>query len=346
MFLVQSIMFGTGVLSLPERLSSLGYSQALMPILFGVIASISLWPMIWICSKYHAKNLFEINEEILGKSLGKCINAFIVIQLILLATAKVSNYVQLIQSTALQEQTTSIPLILVLLLVLYIVNGGIKNVARFCIMAFFITIPMVYFLKWSINKGDISHVFPLFNHSWNDFFVAFDQGFNTVFGYEVILIFFPYIINKQKAFKHALIGIWISVSLFFLTTLVSVMYFSEWQLSNVQYSVLHLFKAGGFSFVERIDIFGITLWVFLVLSSVSGYIWASMKGVNSIISKRKSSHVYIIATTIFVILTLPLSHENLERAFIVSYRIGYGLLLWPIILIALHFIKKSRWNHE
>lgn len=218
-------MFGTGVLSLPERLSSLGYSQALMPILFGIIASISIWPMIWICSKYHSKNLFEINEEILGKHLGKCINAFIVIQLILLATAKVSNYVQLIQSTALQEQTTSIPLILVLLLVLYIVNGGIKNVARFCIMAFFITIPMVYFLKWSINKGDISHVFPVFNHSWNDFFVAFDQGFNTVLGYEVILIFFPYIINKQKAFKHALIGIWISVSLFFLTTLVSVMYF-------------------------------------------------------------------------------------------------------------------------
>lgn len=102
-FLVQSIMFGTGALSLPERLSILGYSQTLMPIFFGIIASISIWPMIWICSKYQSKNLFEINEEILGKNLGKFINVFIVIQLILLPTAKVSNYVQLIQSTALQE---------------------------------------------------------------------------------------------------------------------------------------------------------------------------------------------------------------------------------------------------
>lgn len=341
-FLVQSIMFGTGALSLPERLSILGYSQTLMPIFFGIIASISIWPMVWICSKYQSKNLFEINEEVLGKNLGKFINVFIVIQLILLPTAKVSNYVQLIQSTALQEQTTTIPLILLLLLVLYIVNGGIKNIARFCIMAFFITLPMVYFLKWSLEKGDISHVFPVFNHSWSEFFIAFDRGYNSIAGYEVILIFFPYIITKQKAYKHALIGIWISVSLCFMTILVSVMYFSEWQLRNVQYSVLHLFKAGGFSFVERIDIFGITLWVFLVISTVSGYIWAAMKGVNSIISKRKSSHIYIIGVIIFVILSLPLSHENLEKVFIVSYRVGYALLLWPIILIGIYFIKKKQ----
>ncbi|CAM5207115.1 Spore germination protein B2 OS=Lysinibacillus sphaericus OX=1421 GN=gerBB PE=3 SV=1 [Lysinibacillus sphaericus] len=44
-FLAQSVMIGTGILSLPQQLSSLGYSQALMPLIFGVIASVTLYPM-------------------------------------------------------------------------------------------------------------------------------------------------------------------------------------------------------------------------------------------------------------------------------------------------------------
>ena len=39
-FLVQNVIVGTTVLSLPNRLSSMGYSQWWMPLLFGVIANI------------------------------------------------------------------------------------------------------------------------------------------------------------------------------------------------------------------------------------------------------------------------------------------------------------------
>ena len=334
-------MLGTGALSLPQRLSSMGYGQAFFPLFLGLIASISLWPMVWINSKYESKNLFEINEILLGKWLGKCINFLIVAQFTVFTSTLIIHYMDLIQSTALHEKTMTWPVILFLLLLAYIVSGDIKFIARFCVMVFFLTLPLYLLLRWGIQKGEISHVFPLFNYNWHEFFSALKKGYSSFLGYELIMIFFPYIASPKKAYKHALIGIWISVTFFFVTVLVSVMYYSEWQLKNVEYSVLHLFKAGEIAFISRIDIFGITLWVFLILSTVAGYLWSAKKGLDSVRSKHKNYHIYLLVIAIFIIIILPVSSENRERISVSVHYSAYLLVVWPMILGVLHLLRKK-----
>ena len=341
-FLAQNIMVGTGLLSVPQRLSVLDYSQVLMPIYFGIIASITLWPMVWICSQYKGDNLFRINEILLGNLIGKFINILIVLQFTLLVAGLIGNYMNLIQSAALPEQTTTLPIILVLLLLTYIVNGGIKTIARFCTLSFCLALPMVYFLRWGIEKGDFSHIFPLFNFSVKEFFQAFQQGYLTILGYEIIMFYFPYIIDQKKAFKHTLIGIWITIGLVFATTLVSVMYYSEWQLRNVEFSVLHLFKAGELSFVERIDIMGITFWISLILTTAAGYIWSARKGLESIRSKKNKYHVYFITVAIFGIIKLPGTREFQEKLFIASTYMEYIVVIWPFFLCLIHLVRKKQ----
>lgn len=335
-------MVGTGLLSAPQRLSVLGYAQVLMPIYFGIIATLTLWPMVWICSQYKGENLFRINEILLGKWIGKSINALIVLHFTLLIAAVISNYMNLIQTTALPEQTITIPVLLVLLLLTYIVNGGIKTIARFCTLTFCLALPMVYFLRWGIEKGDLSHIFPLFNFSSKEFFKAFQEGYLTILGYELIMFYFPYIIDQKKAFKHAMIGIWITISLVFITTFVSVMYYSEWQLKHVEFSVLHLFKAGEFSFVERIDIMGITFWVSLILTTAAAYLWSARKGLDSIRSKKNKYHVYFITAAIFGIIILPVSREFQQKLFDASIYIEYIVIVWPIFLCLIHLVRKKQ----
>ncbi|MEI4769130.1 GerAB/ArcD/ProY family transporter [Psychrobacillus sp. FJAT-51614] len=341
-FLAQSSMFGTGILTLPQRLSSLGYSEAFFPLLLGIIASLTLWPMIWIMSKYPNENLFRINELLLGKWIGKSMNMLFIFQFTLFLAAIISNYMQLIQTTALPEQSTTIPVLLLILLLIYIVNGGIKSVARFCMMAFFLTIPLLYFLRWAIEKGDVSHIFPLFNYNLKEMVEAIRKGYLSILGYELILFYYPYILNQKKAFKHALLGVWISIILCLITTFVSVMYYSEWQLKNVEFTVLQLFKAGELTFIERIDIIGMTMWVFLVLSTMAAYLWSAKKGLDSIRSKKNKLHIYIIAAVVFLIIILPYSHEIREKLFEVSYYAGYLLIVWPIFLSIVHLLRKKK----
>ena len=96
-FLAQSIMIGTGILSLPQKLSPMGYTQSFMPLLFGVIASLTLFAMVWLCSKFPNDDLFRMNEILLGKWLGKFINLLVIIQFIVFSAGIISNYMHLIQ---------------------------------------------------------------------------------------------------------------------------------------------------------------------------------------------------------------------------------------------------------
>lgn len=337
----QNIMMGTSILTLPQKLSTMGYSQALMPLLFGIIASISLWQIIWLCSKFPNDNLFRINEVLLGKSFGKIINLFLIIQFIVFSAGIISDYMHLIQSSALQEQTITLPVICFLLILVYIVIGGIKSIARFSMFAFFSSIALFYFLHWAIEKGNVSHFFPLFNFNTKEFLTAFKEGYLSILGYELIMFYFPYIINQKKAFRDSLIGIWISIFLFFFTTAISIMYYSEWQLKNVEFSVLNLFKAGELSFVERIDIIGVTMWVFLILSTVSAYVWCAKKGLDSLLVKRSKFKLIYIAVIIFCIIKLPLSKEIQTKLIMASNYIGYIVLLWPVFLGIIYLLRRN-----
>lgn len=114
-FLAQSVMLGTGILSLPQKLSSMGYSQTFMPLLYGLIATLTLFAMVWLCSKFPNDDLFKMNEILLGKYIGKAINFFIILQCTVFSAGIISNYMHLIQSTALQEQTITLPVLCFLL---------------------------------------------------------------------------------------------------------------------------------------------------------------------------------------------------------------------------------------
>ncbi|MFY0518450.1 GerAB/ArcD/ProY family transporter [Lysinibacillus sp. UGB7] len=341
-FLAQSVMIGTGLLSLPQKLSPLGYSQTFFPFIMGIIASFTLWPMIWLCSKFPNENLFRINEILLGKWFGKCLNILFVLQFVIFTAGIITDYMNLIESTALPEQTITIPVLLILLLLLYIVKGGIKSVANFCILTFFITLILVFFTRWAIEKGDISHFLPIFNFTGHEFFDALKNGYFSLLGYELIMFYFPFIINQKKAYKHAFIGIWISILLYFVATAVSVMYFSEWQLENVKFSILNLFKAGEFSFIERIDIFGMTLWIFHILCAISGYVWCAKQGMESLISKNAKYYLVILSIIIFFIVNMPFSQEFQKKLFLGSNYAGYAIIVSPIFLSLVYVIRKKK----
>ena len=341
-FLVQNAMIGTGILTLPRNLSAVGYSQILLPLFFGVIASLTIWPMIWLNSKYPNDNLYHINEKMLGKTLGKIFNTFIIIQMIIFIAGTIGYYLDLIQSTILPEQRITMQLILLLLILLYIVNGGLKSIARFCILTFFLSIGVYFFTYWAFQKGEISHIFPLFNFTSSELLNAMSKGYLAIVGYELIMFYFPYITEQKKAFKHALIGVWISILLCFITVFISVMYYSEWQLNHIKFTILNLFKAGELSFIERIDVLFMSFWVVLVLSTIAVYLWSAKEGVVSVLEKKHKYLLSIMGIVIFLIIELPIPRELHEKIFRVNDYLVYVLIIWPIFLCILYLLRKKK----
>ncbi len=340
-FLVQSSMVGVGLLTLPQQLSALETSQVFAPLLFGLIATVILWMIIWLLRKFPNDNIFQINEKLLGKFIGKIVNIYIVVEYLFLIAGIINHYLHLIQSTALPLQTTTAPVIVLLLLLIYIVNGGVLTIARFCILTFFLTTPMVYFLSWGLQQGDLRHLLPLFNFTGQELYLALKNGFISLLGFELMMFYFPNIKHQKKAFQHGAIGIWISTLITFATTTTSVVYNSPWQLKHVEFPVLNLFKAGGFSFVERIDIFGITLWVFLILSTVTLYFWSAKKGMECLFSKRQTFYYYLMIIIIFCIIKLPFKRGMQEQIFGITDLLSYTIVIWPVFLCLIYLLRKG-----
>ena len=338
-FLIQNIMIGMGLLSISNSLSPVGYSQWWFPILFGIIANITLIPMIWLALQYRDDDLFDIHEKLLGKWISKILNSFLIIYATILFAAVIQNYLELIQIAILPERTITGHLLVIILLTVFIVKGGIKSLARFCILTFFIALGMVYFLRWGMVGGEISHLLPLFNFTGTEFWEATKKSYHSMVGYELLMFFFPYIREPEKAFKHASFGIWITSIVYLSVTTVAVMYFSEWQIEHSLFPILKLFQAVDLSFIERIDKIGITFWVFLILTTASAYLWVAKKGVDSVRNKSSQYHIYAVAILTYIIINLPISQVMKKTLYENSFYASYALILWPIFLCIIHLIR-------
>ncbi|KHF40414.1 GerAB/ArcD/ProY family transporter [Halalkalibacter okhensis] len=342
-FLIQNTMIGIGLFSLPNSLSMVGYNQWLVPIILGALTNLNLVPIIMLCKRYPDDSLFKIIEKLLGKIIGKAINMLILLYGIIGAATVGQEYVRLVQSIVLPTFTILSFTICLFFVVICIVLGGIKSVARFCMFSFFMTGWMIAFLQWPVQAGNLLHVVPTFEVSGSAWLDALYNGSIAMFGYGLIMFYFPYIKNQDKAFLHASIGVWIAVFYYFLVSITAVTYFSPWQIDNLIYPVLNLFQAIQMPFVERIENFGTTLWVFLVLSTSATYLWVAKKGMDALFNQHKNRtwHVYVVAliATFSIIGPIPIHIQEIILHDWSTY-FAYTLNLSPIFLLLIHKIKN------
>lgn len=344
--LILNACIGVNLLVLSHSVSKMGYNQWWLPFILGTIVSLTLVPMIALCKRYPEDSLFAMNEKLLGKWLGRAINVLVIVYAILNTTTVNSGYIRLVQTSMLSSQTVTLPLLSLSLVMLYIANGGIKLVARFCLISFFFTGWMIYYLQWGFQKGGIMHIFPLFNTSVNDILNALNQSFSSMFGYELLLFYYPYIQQKEKALRHALWGVWMVIFFYVLVLITSVAYFSEWEMEHLIYPILNLFKAVELSFMERMENVGIGVWVFLILSTSAAYLWAARKGIEEMAGRKRKWHLLLPATLSYFLIRGPIPTEYQQFLYErVTVYMGYVVILWPVFLLLVHTIRgKSGGN--
>ncbi|MBP3950359.1 GerAB/ArcD/ProY family transporter [Bacillus suaedae] len=348
-FLAQNIIIGIGLFSLPSDLSEAGNNMWLVPSILGILANLILIPLILLCKRYPEDSIFQMTEKIVGKGFGKIINFFLLLYGIVQVAVVLQGYVRLVQSITLPNHTIVPTTIAIMLVLICIVYGGIKSIARFCMFAFFITIWMVYFTKWAFQTGDWFHVVPTFEIDTSAWALSLHNGAQSMFGFGIIVLYYPYIINKKKAFLHTSIGIWISVVVYTLITLASVVYFSAWQQNHVLYPILNLYQAVQLNFVERIENFGVSLWVFLVLSTTAAYLWLAKKGMDALFSQHKNKdwHLYVVSFLSAFLFLGPIPNKIQNIVFEeMSVYYGYLFFLLPIFLLLIDLMKRRRGSHK
>lgn len=342
-FLVQNVLIGVNLLSLPHDLIGVGSDMWWYPALLGPICWLTVLPMVWVCSRYPEDSLFRINEKLLGKWLGSSINLVFILYALATVAAVAEGYLRLMQTITMPDRTITGPLIFLLIVLVYIVEGGIKGIARFCIISFVFTGWLVYYLQWSLVQGDLRHLLPVFQAGGGQLLTTAHRGLPAFLGYELLLFCYPYIREPKKVFRNAGIGIALAVFFYVSVTVASVAYFSLWQLDHLLYPVLNLFKAVELSFLERVENLGISLWVFLILSTMAAYLWMAAKGVDTMMKKFRKAHLYIGALLVFAMIESPFKPEQRKDLYEEWIPLlGYGVILYPLLLLPLVLLRNRK----
>ncbi|AST92475.1 hypothetical protein BC6307_14820 [Sutcliffiella cohnii] len=342
-FLVQNIMIGIGLLTLPKDISNVGNNQWIVPFLLGVIANISIFPIVYIGRKFPNDPFFIVIEKLWGKILGTIVHLLIIFYGILQVGNVIHSYLRLVQTVALPNYTVSFMSIALYIPLVTIVLGGIKSIARFCMFSFFFTAWMMIFTKWAFQAGHWVNVIPTWEVSLLEWGKSIHYGFEAFFGFGILAFFFPYIMDQKRAFLHASIGIWIVVIIYVIISLASVVYFSEWQLTNLLFPLLNLFQAVKLPFIERVEVFGTSLWAFLILSTSAAYLWISKKGFDAIFSKNKNRtwHLYAVAFLSWILFNGPIPFQ-IQLLLFYEWNIFYGyfMLAIPYLLMITYLLKN------
>ncbi|AYC28620.1 GerAB/ArcD/ProY family transporter [Paenisporosarcina cavernae] len=341
-FLVQNGIIGMSMLSLSNTLSPIGSGHWIIPILFGLLVTITVIGLVKFSAIFPEQHLFQVHDRLFGPLIGSILNFTWLVYFIALVYIVSDNYLALVELLILPNRTQFLPFVVVVILEIFIVKGGVKSVARFCIATFFLTAWMIVFLKWGFTEGTITHVLPVFNFTWREFWEVFKPGYSSLLGFELLLLYYPLIQQKKKTTKLVIGGVWTSIFFYVAVTFVGSMYFSQWQLENVKFPLLKLFQAVNLTFIERIDTLGISLWVLLILSTGSLYLWGAKLAIDHFRSKETAFHLYILGLIVILLTFIPIEEPTKLKIQQYVFYVGYVLVILPILCIPLAKRAKRR----
>ena len=207
LFTIIGAIMGISVLSIPNTAvldaKQDGWIAAIMgsiyPFYVVFIASI-------IIRKYPETNIIELSKKYLGKIFGNILNIIFMAQFIYYAVLVISQGIHILITYAVWFMTPLKISLLMALLVVYGVTKGLKVLARINTLAFvFMSIVMMATLV-AFRYGSFLNVRPVFGAGVGNIIKG---SIDTAFAYanmELILVIHPYVKNKDKVIKLALIS--------------------------------------------------------------------------------------------------------------------------------------------
>ncbi|WP_203363137.1 GerAB/ArcD/ProY family transporter [Bacillus sp. REN10] len=312
-YIVTSMQIGTGIFSFQRNVAKdAGHDAWIAVILAGLSTHIALWMIYQILNKGQ-NDITVIHRDLFGKWVGGLFSIALVLYILSICVTMTRNYIQIIQIWLFpQLETWYIALILFVLVYLYVSSGFRVNVGL-CFLTFVITFPLLFMYWFPLKEAKISYLLPVFDHSWTDLFSASKEMALSYSAFEIIFFCYPFLKKAETSHKWAQLGVAYTAFIYLLTMVVSLLYFSHWQLSNTIWGTLTLWKVVNLPFLERFEYAGLSIWLLVILPNMCVYTWVATRGLKQLFSiKQKHSIIPLVIALFFIVISFT-DPKNIEQ---------------------------------
>ncbi|WP_246880346.1 GerAB/ArcD/ProY family transporter [Sporosarcina sp. 6E9] len=343
-FIIVGIQVGVGILGVPRYIFAVAHQDAWVSIIIAfAYMLIVTWAMFIILNKYENADIFGIQVDIFGRWIGKLLGTIYLLFFMVEFLSVLLNYIEIVQVFIFPTITTFIMGLLLLLLVIYSVQGGIRVVVG-TVFIFSLLSPWIFLLLYDpISRMEVTHFFPMFDASFTELLKGARSTIYTFLGLEIIFVIYPFIDNKKDAKLPSYIGISISALLVLSTTIISLGYFSPNDFNLITWPVLSLFKSVSFSFMERFDYFIIAEWMMVTIPTMVLLMWMITHGAKRLYAIPENTTLYVVSILSLIVCTVLNRDFEIRKVSDIVNVMGFWIVfIYPLLLLPIVLFKKRR----
>src|SRR5690625_1282934 len=342
-FIIPGIQLGVGVLGVPRYIFAEARQDAWLSILIAFVYTIIVaWVMFIILNQYKNADIFGIQIDIFGKWIGKLLGTIYIVFFAAELLSVLLTYIEVIQIFLYPTISTFVMGLILMILVVYSILGGIRVIVG-VVFLFVLVIPWVFILLYDpITRMEILHFYPMFQASVTDLLKGARATAYTFLGLEILFILYPFIDNKKNAKLPVYLGLFASALLIFVTTIVSIGYYSPYDLNKMDWAVLSLFKSVSLAFLERFDYIIVAEWMMITVPTMIFLMWGVTHGLKRLYAIPQKKTLYVLAILLLILSHFFKTDYNIQKLTDIVSQVGFWIIfVYPIVLLPLVLIKKQ-----
>jgi spore germination protein AB len=345
-YLVQAIQIGVGILGFQRVLTkSVGNDAWISIILGGLGVHVVIWMMYKILGKQEG-DITDVHRTLFGKWIGSTLSIVFVIYLCLLTITILRSYIEVVQVWVFPGIRVSLFSVVVLMIVFYIVNGGLRTVTGIAVLGVVLPGYLLFSLFYPLKYANFVNLLPIFDHSALEIIKSTKQVTLSILGFETLFFYYPFFKEARKSQKWAHLGSASTIIIYLAVMVVSIAYFSEEQINRNIWATLTMLKIVQLPFVERIEYVAISSWLFVILPNLCLAMWSASRGVKRVFKRRQRPLLIILLLLVYIGICLLKTREQIDLLSNVTSEIGfyliYGYIPFLFLFSSIFYRMKGR----
>ncbi|UOE92397.1 GerAB/ArcD/ProY family transporter [Alkalihalobacillus sp. LMS39] len=347
-FLIHSMQIGVGILGFQRMVvKSSGYDGWISVLIAGACIHIFIWMMYKVLSMDKG-DVISIHKDLFGKWIGNLLSLLLLFYFLLLALTVLRSYIEVVQVWVFPELPTVVMSLFIVIVMYFIVSGGFRAVTGFCVISFFLTLPLFILLLFPLEFANWINLLPVWKHTILELVVGAKETVISFLGFELLLLYYPFIKKAKHSQRWAQLGAFVTTVVYTGIMFVSLSFFSEEQLNRTIWATLTMFKVVELPFIERVEYIGISMWLVLVAPNIALAIWGATRAGKQIFGVNQRILLMLMLAFVFI---LSLLFEDRNSILQLQQFLAYcGLVVLlgylPFLFLSHLLISKVRKNNE
>ncbi|AOY78050.1 GerAB/ArcD/ProY family transporter [Clostridium formicaceticum] len=344
--IILNIIVGSGILGLARSVAEVSQQDAWISVLLnGFFISFIMMIIVYTISKFPKYNFLQYTCCLLGKPLGYFIAIGYSIYAFLVTAVVIRFLSEMVYTWLLPNTPIYIINFIILITAVYMTRNGLTTLARFAEVLVFLLLPFALLIFIGLPQASLINLRPIGGSGISNILKGILPSFFAFAGYEVLLIYYPYISDKQRPIMKYAVMATLSITVLYTATVLSqIALYGPQEIAQVLYPSINYLTAVDFPVVERTEIFFAIFWTFTVLATIGIQYLAGCIVLQSIFSTKKTNFfTYIFAPIIYLLSLYPQNTAEVVEIGeqVANFNLFFGFVL-PLTLFFMYFIRGRR----